>query len=134
VADKPNVCVEATAKDWAGDARAFLIVWGLPIGAIIAAFVVSPVPRAVIWTVALLWMGGACLANARRCGRTHCLFTGPFLIAMAATVVAYATGMLALGASGWNIIGATTLLGSAALWWGSERLLGAYRRKTLTAP
>lgn len=125
--DKRSVCAKAPAKDWADDTRAFLIVWGLPIGAIITALVVNPGPRAVIWTVALLWMGGACLANARRCGRIHCLFTGPFLIAMAATVVAYATGILALGASGWNIIGAATLFGSAALWWGSERLLGAYR-------
>ena len=74
----------------------------------------------------LLWMGGVCLANARRCSRTHCRFTGPFFLMMAAGVVALASGLLGLGRHGWSIIGGVTLVGSAGLWWGSERLWGRY--------
>ena len=76
----------------------------------------------------LLWMGGACLANARRCRRTHCWFTGPFFIVMAVVVVAYAIGALDLGPNGWNILGAVTLAGAIGLWWASERVLGRFTR------
>lgn len=94
---------------------------------LIAAFL-EPRPRAVIWTVMLLWMGGACLANARRCSRTHCRLTGPFFILMAAGVVAYAGGVLTLGPNGWSILGTTALAGAAGLWWASERLYGRFTR------
>jgi hypothetical protein len=134
VADESVACARPPAKDWASDRRAFLMLWGLPAGAMIVAGLLSSTPRAIVWTVALIWMGGICLANARRCGRTHCLFTGPFLILMAAIVVAYAVGSLPLGSNGWNIISGVSLVGSAALWWGSEHVLGAYRHKRMTSP
>src|SRR3546814_12054681 len=76
----------------------------------------------------LVCMGTACIMNARRCGRTHCRFTGPFLIAMATLVVGYAIGMLPLGPHGWRILGGVTLGGFAALWWGSERAWGMFSR------
>ena len=74
----------------------------------------------------LLWMGGACLANARRCGRTHCRVTGPFFLMMAAAVVAFATGLLGLGRNGWSILGGITAVGVIGLWLGSERWWGRY--------
>ena len=92
---------------------------------LIAGFL-GPLPRAVIWTAMLLWMGGACLANARRCSRTHCYLTGPFFILMAAGVVAYAGGLLDLGARGWGLLGGITLIGAVALWWASERAWGRF--------
>jgi hypothetical protein len=92
----------------------------------LAATFVEPKQRAVVWTAMLLWMGGACLANARRCSRTHCKVTGPFFLLMAAAVVAYASGLLDLGAHGWAIIGGVTLVGALGLWWGSERMWGRY--------
>lgn len=76
----------------------------------------------------LLSMGGACFANARRCNRTHCRFTGPIFILMAAIVAAYAGGMLALGLHGWSILAGATLVGTTVLWWGSERLWGRFTR------
>ena len=94
----------------------------------VAAGFFDPMLRAVTWTLMLLWMGGACLANARRCGRTHCRFTGPFLILMAAAVVAYAGGVLPLGRSGWSLLSAVTLVGTLGLWWGSESLWGKFTR------
>ena len=86
----------------------------------------GPIPRTIIWAIMLLWMGGACVANARRCNRTHCRFTGPFLILMAALVVGYAVGVLPLGPYGWDMLAGAAFIGSALLWWGSERILGAF--------
>jgi hypothetical protein len=113
-------------KDWAGDWRSLAGLWGVPAAAMVVAVVLDPLSRAVIWSVALLWMGGACLANARRCGRTHCLFTGPFYLAMAALVVSHASGLLPLGEAGWAILGAGTIAGTVVLWWGSERVRGRF--------
>ena len=74
----------------------------------------------------LLWMGGACITNARRCQRPHCRFTGPFLIVMPALVAAYAAGVLPLRPYGWGILAGAAFIGSGLLWWGSERILGAF--------
>ena len=82
--------------------------------------------RGAIWIAMLLWMGVACLANARRCKRTHCRFTGPFFILMAGLVANYATGVLPLGSNGWGILGAFIILGFGFLWWGSEQLWGKF--------
>jgi hypothetical protein len=92
----------------------------------LAATFVEPQRRAVVWTAMLLWMGGACLANARRCRRTHCKVTGPFFLLMAAAVVAYSSGLVDLGPHGWAILGGVTLVGTLGLWWGSERMWGRY--------
>lgn len=113
-------------RDWAGNRWSLSLVWGLPGLIMLAAGMVGPVPRGVIWTAMLLWMGGACLLNARRCTRTHCRFTGPFLIVMAVLVVGYATGVLALGAHGWVVLGGITFVGFVILWWASERTWGTF--------
>ena len=114
------------AKDWAGDWRSLAGLWGIPAAAMALAALLDPMPRAVIWSAALMWMGGACIANARRCGRTHCRFTGPFYLLMAALVTAYAVGVLPLGGEGWAMLGATTIAGTALLWWASERIWGVF--------
>jgi hypothetical protein len=74
----------------------------------------------------LIWMGGACLMNARRCHRTHCRYTGPFFLAMAMAVLAYIMGLLPLGSWPWLTLGLTIAIGNALLWWGTERALGTY--------
>lgn len=92
----------------------------------LGAMLLEPGFRAIVWPAALIWMGGACLANARRCRRTHCRFTGPFYLLMAALVVAYAGGALPIGPYGWAILGAMTIVGTAVLWWASERIWGLF--------
>jgi len=118
----------AGAKDWASDWRAFVALWAIPGVAMLAAVLLEPVLRAVVWTAMLAWMGVACLLNARRCGRIHCRVTGPYLLAMAGLVVAYALGVAPLGPHGWSLLGGATVIGFAGLWWGSERLWGKFGR------
>jgi len=115
-------------SDWVGDAWTFVLAWGLPVSVLFAGAFLAPPIRTPLWTGALLWAGLACLMNARRCGRTHCRFTGPFFLIMAGITLLYGSGLLWLGSNGWLILALATGLGTAALWWGSEALLGKYRQ------
>ncbi len=86
--------------------------------------------RTVIWVVALVAMGTVCVANAVRCGRIHCYFTGPFFIVMAILTVLYGVGALSLGNHGWSVISLLLFGGTVALYYLPELLLGRYRRGT----
>ncbi|MGE5323667.1 MAG: hypothetical protein ACM3SW_12425 [Actinomycetota bacterium] len=55
------------------------LLWYLPAALVIAGFS-WPVARGWLWIPALLIAGGGCMANAARCGRWHCYFTGPLYI------------------------------------------------------
>jgi hypothetical protein len=71
----------AQQRDWLADPRVNAVAWWLPVGAIIASLL-APLPFHIgTWTVALAWMGTACILNLRRCGRTHCRYTGPYYLA-----------------------------------------------------
>lgn len=125
--------VVVAKRDWAGGWRSLALVWGLPGLAMMLATLLEPLARAVVWTAALVWMGGACLANARRCSRTHCRFTGPFFILMAVAVVGYASGYLRLGLHGWSVLSGVTLIGALAIWWATERIWGKFLATTASA-
>jgi hypothetical protein len=86
------------SRDWLGSARANLLAWWIPIAAILVSLSVAVAPRTVIWTVALIWMGTACILNARRCGRTHCRYTGPYYLAMVVPTLA-----LGRDRAGWHL-------------------------------
>lgn len=65
---------------------AALWLWRLPTLMIVAgAF--WPAGRFWLWIPAFLVAGGACVANARRCGRTHCWVTGPLYLGAAGYLV-----------------------------------------------
>jgi hypothetical protein len=115
-------CVEARL-DWASGLRGCLI-WGIPAVALSA----SPQRYLVVaWPVLLTFMGAACIVNARRCGRVHCYFTGPFLLLLAVLSLLYGVGVLPLGAHGWSTLSALLVVGSAVLIWVPEWLVGRYR-------
>jgi hypothetical protein len=117
------------AGDWVSDRRSYALAWGLPTGALLAAVFAPPPIRALVCSAALVWMGAACLINARRCGRTHCHFTGPFFLLSAVAVLAHGLGLLSLGPNGWTWLGATVVIGTALLWFASEALGGQYLRR-----
>ena len=115
-----------TSKDWLGSTRTHALAWWVPQAAIVAGLFV-PVPvRAATWIIALIWMGTACLLNARRCGRTHCRYTGPYYLIMIAPVLVLASGILSVGFYGWVLLGALILAGSKIIWWATERAWGKF--------
>ena len=77
-----------SSRDWLRSPHTGLLAWWIPQAAILAGLF-APVPvRTAIWIIALIWMGTACILNAKRCGRTHCRFTGPYYLAMIIPVLA----------------------------------------------
>ncbi len=83
--------------------------------------------RTAIWTASLAVMGGACIANASRCGRIHCYLTGPFFLLAALATLLYGIRVIPLGANGWNLIGMAVLIGAIVLGCLPELLFGKYR-------
>ena len=74
-----------------------------------------------VWTGALVWMGAACLWNARRCGRRHCYLTGPFFLLMAIPVLLLGYEIIGLGPNGWRWLGLGVASGVFGLTVFSER-------------
>ena len=96
----PTLRSNPRATGWAAEAAA---CWrgGSPHAAILAGLFVPTPIRVVIWTIALIWMGAACLLNARQCGRTHCRYTGPYYLAMIAPVLVLGSGVVSSGIYEW---------------------------------
>lgn len=117
---------ERSTKDWAGNLRAYALAWGVPLIALVSGAQFDPAARTAIWAAALVWMGAACLINARRCGRTHCRYTGPFYLALILPVLLHGSGLLTLGPYGWWILGATILVGGKVIWWATEAAWGRF--------
>ena len=105
------------------------LLWGLPIASMILSLNLAGTGWIVTitWTLALAVMGGACIANARGCGRTHCYFTGPFFLIMAVASLAYGLQLLPLGPRGWQYLAAVALIGGGLLCFVPDWLWGRYR-------
>lgn len=100
----------------------------MPSLAVVAGSFSDPPARTAIWTVALIWMGTACLMNARRCGRTHCRFTGPFYLALIVPVSLHSFGLFALGPYAWWMLGACILFGDKIIWLTTEAAWGKFSK------
>jgi hypothetical protein len=103
-----------------------LALWQLPAVALVAGIFVSPDWRTIVWTVALAVAGAGCVANASRCGRVHCYFTGPVFLLAAAVTLTYGLGVLPLGADGWFWIGLVLAAGSLILGYLPEQIWSKY--------
>ncbi len=114
------------SKDWLTSTRTNLLAWWIPQAAIVAGLL-APVPaRTVIWIIALIWNGTACVLNARRCGRTHCRYTGPYYLAMILPVLALGSDMISAGFYAWLVLAILILAGSKIIWWLTERAWGKF--------
>ena len=120
-----NTNTNASA-DWVGGTRTKLLAWWLPHAALVAGLLAAVPARTAIWIAAFAWMGVACILNARRCGRTHCRFTGPYYLFMIVPVLALGLCVVSVGLSGWLILGAIIFLCSKAIWWATERAWGKF--------
>ena len=115
-----------TKTDWLADPRTNALAWWVPHAAIFAALL-TPVPvRVGIWAVMFAWMGAACILNSRRCGRTHCRYTGPYYLAMIVPVLALGIAPVLITLTGWFAIAVAILLGSKLIWWATERAWGKF--------
>jgi hypothetical protein len=114
------------SPDWLGSVRTSTLAWRLPYSALIAALFAPAPARVVVWVIALIWMGAACILNARRCNRTHCRFTGPYYLVMIAPVLALGFGLMPAGIYGWIVLGVVILGGSKLIWWITERAWGKF--------
>ncbi len=117
---------EPSAKDWVGNSRTHAFAWGAPSLAIITGSLVVEPARTVIWLVALIWMGTACLVNSHRCGRTHCRFTGPYYLILAIPVFMHGFGLFFLGSYAWWVLGAMILLGGKLIAWYTDAVWGKF--------
>lgn len=88
--------------------RSALWLWGVP-GLLLLVGVAWADARAPLWTVAFLVGGGACVANAARCGRAHCYLTGPLYLGLAAVSALIGAGVIALS---WWGVGAVCIAGT----------------------
>jgi hypothetical protein len=84
--------------------RAF-VLWRVPWLFIIAG-AIWPATQGFLWTLALAWIGGGCLANALRCGRVHCSVMGPGFLTLALVSAGKALGWWA---PSWNLIWAAAI-------------------------
>ena len=114
------------SRDWLGSTHTSLLAWWMPKAAILAGLLVPVSVRAVTWIIALIWMGTACILNARRCNRTHCRYTGPYYLVMIVPVIALGTGLVTVGILGWVCLGVIILGGSGLIWWATERAWGKF--------
>jgi asparagine N-glycosylation enzyme membrane subunit Stt3 len=115
-----------TSRDWLGSVHTSLLAWWMPKAVILAGLFVPVSFRAVIWIIALIWMGTACILNARRCNRTHCRYTGPYYLAMIVPVFVLGMGVVSAGIYGWISLGLFIVGGSGLIWWATERTWGKF--------
>jgi len=118
---------DARGRDLLADPARRRLFFRWPKVTLVAGFLLPPPWRPTVIAGSLLVMAGACLANARRCGRLHCFLTGPFYLAMAAVSVAYGLGWLPRVGRGWLAIGLAVLVGGSLLATLPERFWGEYR-------
>lgn len=108
---------------------AALWLWRFPTLMIVAgAF--WPSGRFWLWIPAFLVAGGACVVNARRCGRVHCYATGPLYLGAAAYLLLALLDRLPFR-FGWFL---AIVVGLSLLAHAAERLLGRYRRPDPRTP
>lgn len=84
--------------------RWLLPLWVLPVALIAIGSAFGSVVHTALWTAGFAIIGGACMLNARRCGRTHCYYTGPLYLLAALASLLYGLGVIPLGESGWDWI------------------------------
>lgn len=116
-------------KDWVSSGTSYMTAWGLPTMILVGSSFAGHPAKTIIWSLALAWMGLACLVNAIRCGRRHCYLTGPFFLIMAVMVTLHGFKVLWLGPSGWWwLAGLLVVIGGGLLWYLPERIWGKFYR------
>ena len=119
-------------RDWVRSRRGFVVAWGIPITIYISlGFLGLPAALTVaLWGGALVWMGMSCVLNARRCGRLHCFFTGPYMLVLAGLVFIHGFGIVPLGERADVWLSYAFVIGVPVLWLVPEMIWGKYVGRT----
>src|SRR5215475_1512319 len=117
-----------SSRDCLSSPRTSALAWWIPKAVIVAALFIPAPARTGMWIVALIWMGTACILNSRRCGRTHCRYTGPYYLVMIAPVLVLASGVISADFYAWLSLAVFILGGSMIIWWATERAWGKFSR------
>ena len=112
----------ACARQDLASQRIAWLLWGLPALALVLGGVLDPAPRTAVWTTGFLVAGVSCVANASRCGRLHCYFTGPLYLLAAVATLLVGLGVAPFGRS-WI---PATAVGGTVLAYVPEWLGGRY--------
>ena len=120
-----NAIVQSS-PDWLSAPRTSALAWWIPKTAIVAALFIPPHMRTGVWIIALVWMDTACILNSRRCGRTHCRYTGPYYLARIIPVLVFASGVISVGFYACLSLAVLILGGSMIIWWATERAWGKF--------
>ena len=113
---------QCSARDLTGRKTAWFL-WYVPILLVIVGSSWDR-GRLWLWVPAFAVMGAGCLANAVRCGRTHCYVTGPLFLLAAVFVALSGLGVVSLHPDLFLLI----VLGACCLAQCAEIPLGRYRR------
>jgi hypothetical protein len=76
--------------------------------------------------VSILRYAMAAASRSRRCGRTHCRYTGPYYLAMIAPVLVVASDIVSVDIYGSIVLAVLILAGSKVIWWVTERTWGKF--------
>lgn len=113
--------------DLAADKVIAFVLWKIP-WVFIAIGMLWQAPRDILWSIALAWIGGGCLANALRCGRVHCSVMGPSFLVLGLLSFAMTFGWLSFGWSYvWGAAGLLVLLAYLPEFFGLKYLRKAPR-------
>ncbi len=125
-------CTTSGAKDLLHSRWATWLLWIGPWVLIVSTSNSGTITHTAVWTLAFTVGGGACLVNARRCGRRHCFYTGPLYLLAALGSLLYGLRILPLGPHGWTWILCIAAAGTLVACCGLEMLLGKYQTKRAT--
>lgn len=115
-----------TSNDLLTNGSTAFVGWGIPIILMVVSRFFGEMSTSIAWPIALSWLGGASLLNAARCGRVHCIFTGPFFLVMAVFALVFGLGILEVNSRTWLVLAGITALGAATIWYSSEAVFGRY--------
>jgi len=116
------------ARDNARNPIGWFISWGVPILTIFAVNVLILQSEVKMWAVvtSFAWIGTACLANAMRCSRVHCWFTGPWCLLTAACLLGVALHTPIIGGLSFTTVANFGGASAIALWLLPELFFGKY--------
>ncbi len=128
VSPETQEALDVQVEDLTNSPLSSFLFWKLPAVVMVGVALLDVGSRgqALVWAPSLAIFGAGCLANALRCRRVHCYFTGPFFFLMAAVSLLHGIGVLPLGEEGWTWIELVTLIGAIALVYLPELTWGRY--------